>query len=114
MESKILNLEKKFKRPNTRYVKLASGEYVLLELEFSDGTFMATPEYSKYVSWPYKDEATIEDKWETELVPYLGGSDVFYDPSKPEDMLNIENIANYNNGKWQLKKGMCFNKNVKS
>ena len=96
----IQKLEKIYKRPNAHYVRLASGEIVLLELELADGTFILTPEYFKFVDWPHREEATIEDVWEKPPKIKSGGSDFQYNPDDALSMLDPMNVDNYRNGKW--------------
>ena len=95
-------LEDVLKTRNSRYAKLSSGEYVLLEIAFSDGTFMVTPEYHKYMNWPHRREHTLIDTWEWPLVPVKGGSRYKVDLDDTQDMLLLKNIENYRNGTWKV------------
>jgi len=104
MQSKIKEFEWVYRRPNCRYAKLSNGEYVLLELEFKDGTFITTPEYHHYMNWSLRETETLEDKWETPPSVKSGGSNFTFDESDPPSMLDPMNIENYATGKWKLGK----------
>ena len=99
-ENRVLTLERIYKRPNPHYVRLTTGEIVLLELELADGSFICTPEYFQFMQWPHKDEATIEDVWEKPIKVKSTGSGFQYNPDDALSMLDPMNVDNYRNGKW--------------
>ena len=99
-KEKVATMERKYKKPNCRYVTLTTGEIVLLEVELADGSFICTPEYFKYMEWPYKNEATKEDVWERPPRIKNGGSTFQFNPDDALSMLDPMNVDNYRNGKW--------------
>src|SRR5271166_4416104 len=94
------SLEKIWKKPNSRYVYLKTGEFVLLELEMSD-CYFATPEFQKYQNWLYREEATLLDEWEHPPRPVPKDCATYTGELVTDQMLDPMNIDAYKKGTWQ-------------